>query len=259
MHYYKRNIGDYAKKAGKLSMLQHGAYTVLIDACYDRERFPTMEEAIDWAWASTAAEIEAVEFVLRKFFTLVDGRYTQERILEEVEAYKRNCEINSRIATNREAKRKESSTDREPLVNDPPPNHKPITINQEPETKRESEDGRKKRRHTDDDLKCAEWIAGKIREALPDAKKPNLNMWGDDIRLMREVDKRTHREICDLFQWAAKDSFWHKNILSPSKLRDKWDQLTLARGSGDKAAPKPATHNLGANAPVFADPFARKA
>jgi uncharacterized protein YdaU (DUF1376 family) len=74
MHYYKRNLGDYAKKAGKLSMLQHGAYTVLIDACYDREQFPTMEEAIDWAWASTAQEVEAVEFVLRKFFKLVNGR-----------------------------------------------------------------------------------------------------------------------------------------------------------------------------------------
>lgn len=88
MHYYKRNLGDYAKKAGKLSMLQHGAYTVLIDACYDREQFPTMEEAIDWAWASTAQEVEAVEFILRKFFKLVDGRYIQDRIHEEIEIWK---------------------------------------------------------------------------------------------------------------------------------------------------------------------------
>ena len=64
MHYYKRNLGDYAKKAGRLSMLQHGAYTVLLDTCYDREQFPTLEEAIDWAWASTEAEIEAVKLTL---------------------------------------------------------------------------------------------------------------------------------------------------------------------------------------------------
>ena len=43
MHYFKRNIGDYHKKAGRLSMLEHGAYTLLIDSCYDRERFPTMD------------------------------------------------------------------------------------------------------------------------------------------------------------------------------------------------------------------------
>jgi uncharacterized protein YdaU (DUF1376 family) len=84
MHYYKRNLGDYAKKAGRLSMLQHGAYTLLIDACYDREQFPTMEEAIDWTWASSSAEIEAVQFVLAKFFTLIDGRYVQNRIQEEI-------------------------------------------------------------------------------------------------------------------------------------------------------------------------------
>ena len=70
MHYYKRNLGDYAKKAGRLSMLQHGSYTLLIDACYDRETFPTLEEAIEWTWASSTAEIEAVQFVLRKFLSL---------------------------------------------------------------------------------------------------------------------------------------------------------------------------------------------
>ena len=88
MHYYKRNLGDYAKKAGRLSMLQHGSYTLLIDACYDREQFPTLEEAIEWTWASTTEEIEAVTFVLRKFFELTDGVYVQKRIQEEVAEYR---------------------------------------------------------------------------------------------------------------------------------------------------------------------------
>ena len=132
MHYYKRNLGDYAKKAGRLSMLQHGAYTLLIDACYDREQFPTMAEAIDWTWASSAAEIEAVEFVLTKFFTLEDGRYTQTRIQEELNDYRTKAETNARIALEREAKRKEALANRERTVNEPSPNHKPITNNQEP-------------------------------------------------------------------------------------------------------------------------------
>lgn len=75
MHYFKRNIGEYNKKAGKLSMLEHGAYTLLIDACYDRERFPSLDDAIDWCWARTDEEIAAVHFVLKKFFTLIDGLY----------------------------------------------------------------------------------------------------------------------------------------------------------------------------------------
>ena len=106
MHYYKRNIGDYAKKAGRLSMLEHGAYTLLIDACYDRERFPTKEEAIEWTWARSQEEIAAVEFVLSRFFTLQDGRYVQDRIAEEVEKYQGNSAKNAEIAREREAKRK---------------------------------------------------------------------------------------------------------------------------------------------------------
>ncbi len=135
MHYYKRNLGDYAKKAGRLSMLQHGSYTLLIDACYDREQFPTLEEAIEWTWASTTEEIEAVTFVLKKFFMLEDGRYVQKRIQEEVAEYHGKAETNKRIAIEREAKRKQESTNRAPVVNGPPPNHKPITNNQEPLTK----------------------------------------------------------------------------------------------------------------------------
>lgn len=136
MHYYKRNLGDYAKKAGRLTMLQHGAYTLLIDSCYDREVFPTLEQALEWTWASTEAEIEAVKFVLSRFFTLdKDGQYVQERILEELLHYHKNADTNKRIAIERESKRKEKSTKREQIVDEPPPNHKPITNNQEPNKK----------------------------------------------------------------------------------------------------------------------------
>jgi len=132
MHYYKKNIGDYAKKAGRLTMLQHGAYTLLLDSCYDRERFPTLDEAIEWTWASTKEEIEAVTFVLKKFFLLEGDQYVQNRIREELANYHSNSETNKRIALEREAKRREKSTKRGATVNEPPPNHKPRTKNQEP-------------------------------------------------------------------------------------------------------------------------------
>lgn len=133
MHYYKRNLGDYAKKCGRLTMLQHGAYTLLIDSCYDREVFPTLEQAIEWTWASTEQEIEAVKFVLSRFFKLSDdGTYVQDRILAELLEYHAKADTNKRIAIERETKRKQESTNRAPDVNEPPPNHKPITNNQEP-------------------------------------------------------------------------------------------------------------------------------
>ena len=140
MHYYKRNLGDYAKKAGRLSMLEHGAYTLLMDAIYDREIFPTLDEALDWAWARDDAEVAAIKFVLSKFFTLDGDRYVQKRIQDELDSYKAKAETNARIAKDREAKRKSKH---EPSRNvneaceekhEPSPNHKPLTNNQEPLT-----------------------------------------------------------------------------------------------------------------------------
>jgi uncharacterized protein YdaU (DUF1376 family) len=142
MHYYKKNIGDYHKKAGRLSILQHGAYNLLIDSCYDRESFPTIDEAIDWVWASSEAEVDAVKFVLKKFFHESDGVYIQSRIQDDLEKYQANSVTNKRIAIERERKRKEAernanSTKRAGVVNDSidlpdeaTPNHKPLTINQ---------------------------------------------------------------------------------------------------------------------------------
>lgn len=145
MHYYKKNIGDYHKKAGRLTMLQHGAYTLLMDSCYDREEFPTLEQAIEWVWASTTEEVEAVKFVLGRFFTLDNGVYIQDRIEDEIEKYHRNAKTNQRIAIEREAKRKKKCTNRTNSVNEPiteekqtvneaPPNQEPRTKNQEPLT-----------------------------------------------------------------------------------------------------------------------------
>ncbi|WP_421692610.1 replication protein [Xenorhabdus bovienii] len=76
-----------------------------------------------------------------------------------------------------------------------------------------------------DDLKAAEWIFQKVQVAKPNAKEPNWATWANDIRLMRQSDNRTHATICRLFKWANQDSFWYCNILSPAKLREKWDTL----------------------------------
>lgn len=135
MHYYKRNIGDYHKKAGKLSLLQHGVYTILIDSIYDREKFPTEEEAIDWVWASSEEEIEALKFVLKKFFEEKEGVYHQSRIKDELDAYHSRCEKNAQIAHERETKRKENNTKRTDYVDDSSPNHKPLNNNHKPLTK----------------------------------------------------------------------------------------------------------------------------
>lgn len=254
MHYYKRNLGDYAKKAGRLSMLQHGAYTLLMDSCYDREQFPTLDEAIDWTWASSKEEIEAVEFVLKKFFVLEGDVYVQPRIKEEIDEYHAKAETNKRIAREREAKRREkqangsgSNTNRSRIVHEPsplkdeaPPNQEPRTKNQEPkdyssEAVASDIDGgaddspppKKPRpeRFTPDDYRLAERMAQAVLRVAPKSKAPDIAKWADTIRLMRERDGLTLGEITEVFRFAHNDSFWRTNILSPTKLREHFARL----------------------------------
>jgi len=80
-----------------------------------------------------------------------------------------------------------------------------------------------------DDKKAAEFIFEKIKILNPKTKPPSIELWSEKIRQLREIDRRSHREICELFQWANQDSFWQSNILSPGKLREKWDQLAIKR------------------------------
>lgn len=151
MHYYKRHIGDYAKKAGHLSPLEHGVYNLIIDNYYDREEAPTLMEATRWARARTEEEKSAVLAVLDEFFTLADDRYHQKRIDEELAVYHGKAEINRQIAVEREHRKRErrgasvartvheSCTSGQPETHDSStpgqPNHKPLTKNQEPRTK----------------------------------------------------------------------------------------------------------------------------
>ncbi|WP_410733759.1 hypothetical protein [Citrobacter freundii] len=88
-----------------------------------------------------------------------------------------------------------------------------------------------------DDLTCAEYLWGTIIAMYEQAaesdgevarpKEPNWASWANEVRLMVTQDGRTHKQICALFKRANKDSFWRKNVLSPSKLREKWDELSL--------------------------------
>jgi uncharacterized protein YdaU (DUF1376 family) len=86
VNYYKRHIGDYAKKAGHLSALEHGVYTLILDAYYDREQAPTEVEAMRWARARNPDETQAVATCLAEFFILRDGRYFQQRVEDELES-----------------------------------------------------------------------------------------------------------------------------------------------------------------------------
>lgn len=87
MNYYERHLGDYAKDTLHLSMLEHGAYTLLMDRYYSTERGIPADQVYRVALARSKDEKAAVDTVLTEFFTLNDGVFTKGRIEEEIEKY----------------------------------------------------------------------------------------------------------------------------------------------------------------------------
>ena len=94
-----------------------------------------------------------------------------------------------------------------------------------------------------EDVRLARWMFDKLKALNSKHRQPSWSAWEKDIRLMRERDKRSRKEIALLFAWANADPFWQSNILSPGKLREKWEQLELKRranGGADAAQGAPA-------------------
>lgn len=104
------------------------------------------------------------------------------------------------------------------------------TVNNNKNAKNARENKNKKdKRHKYEirDMTLAELLLSNIRENNPNYKNPNLEKWASDIRLMRERDNRTEEQIEYLIKWTQSHDFWQANILSPSKLREKFDTLIM--------------------------------
>lgn len=84
MNYYEHHLGDYAKDTAHLTMLEHGAYRLLLDRYYGTEQGIPADQAHRVARARTREEKCAVDAVLAEFFTLEDGIWMNGRAEEEI-------------------------------------------------------------------------------------------------------------------------------------------------------------------------------
>jgi hypothetical protein len=69
-------------------------------------------------------------------------------------------------------------------------------------------------------------------------KPPKITQtWVTDMDRLLRLDGRTEAEVEAVIDWCQADPFWRSNILSPNKLRAKWDTLRLRMGSLPTAEP----------------------
>lgn len=87
MNFYKRYPADYGRKTARLTLAQHGAYTLLLDEVYSTEApLPgAFDELYRICRAMSKPEQEAVRAVADKFFPLSsDGLRRNQRAEEEI-------------------------------------------------------------------------------------------------------------------------------------------------------------------------------
>lgn len=84
MNYYERHLGDYCKDTAHLTLVEHGAYCLLLDRYYGTELGIPADQAHRIARARTKEEKQAVDVVLAEFFQLVDGVWMNKRAEEEI-------------------------------------------------------------------------------------------------------------------------------------------------------------------------------
>jgi uncharacterized protein YdaU (DUF1376 family) len=140
VNFYKRHLGDYAKDAGHLSMLEHGAYTLLLDRYYATEcAIPSREDAYRACRARTKEERKAVDDVLREFFTTDGESFMNKRAEAEIAKASHQRTVNQEVGKRGGRPKKTDSetdsvigseSDSVPIRN---PSQTPDSISQTPE------------------------------------------------------------------------------------------------------------------------------
>jgi hypothetical protein len=94
-----------------------------------------------------------------------------------------------------------------------------------------------------DEYRLSLYLYNHMLKNNPEAKKPNFQSWCKHIDYMIRLDNRSVDNIKKVIEFSQNDSFWKSNILSTSKLRDKYDQLYVKLSSNEEHN-KPKAQNL---------------
>jgi len=78
-----------------------------------------------------------------------------------------------------------------------------------------------KYKYSESDLELSRLLFKLIREHRPNHPEPNFEKWADDVRKLREIDKKTPEQIKAVIEYAQADSFWWSRVLSTASLRKK--------------------------------------
>lgn len=114
MNYYSKHIGDYATATAHLSLAEHGAYNLMIDAACGTER-PLPDDIntlCRMLRAVTDQERQAVENVASEFFVRTESGLINRRVEVEIRKFREFSEAQSRRGKSGGRPRKEETREK---------------------------------------------------------------------------------------------------------------------------------------------------
>ncbi len=256
MHYYTLNIGDYLKDTGGLSLIEHGAYMLLLNWAYANEKpLPLEEERLfRIASAVTKHDQSAVRGVLGQFFQREEDGFHHKRVISEIQKFYRRSEAGTKnigkryetptksLPTTQEADTKQADNHNARITkNAETKNHLLSADADEPELRLDppadppqpppaGSDAKKKKgaRQRNDVLDALAVVGGGAVESV------TAPMWGEAAKALKDI-----REVCPdvtaaMIQQAARAyrEKWKNATLSPSALAKHWQTFGPQKKEG---------------------------
>lgn len=115
IHWYAHYLGDYAKDTRHLTLLEHGAYRLLLDLYYSNGGPIEDDRKSIWrsCGAHTPAERRAVDKILSNFFSPQNGFWSQKRASAEISRKNEISELRKKSAANAHANAQQTTMQNE--------------------------------------------------------------------------------------------------------------------------------------------------
>jgi len=240
-------IGDYLRDTEELTGLEHGAYLLLLMHYW--QKGGNIGCDISRLTRVCRADEETARFILDNYFILESGNYKNKRADEEMlkaESRRISAEENGRKG-GRPPKNNPQETARLANTNQPvsqmKPDHNP-THNPQESSSSSSSQKDKEEDGQDNPTEEAQAMANLLydlhaKNIDKGFKKniANIKKWAYDIDKISRIDGRSWADIKAIITWVkTPGNFWASNVISGSKLREKFPTLIAQR------KPEPAEH-----------------
>lgn len=234
-------IGDYLKDTTFLTTEQHGAYILMLFACWQHGGIPNDDNVI---CRTTGLSLDAwsnAKAMLMRYFEDDSGMLVNRRIEKELMKARKNK--NSAVErAKKAAQARWNKNDAPSMPQALPEDMLGLCPSTSPSTSPSELP-----KHTFKEkllllpaeaVEVCDLIIEHVRQINP--KQKNISdskidktrfSWASSIDKLNRIDGREWGEIFDVARWSLSDSFWGSNILSGAKLREKFDDLYIKKQS----------------------------